>query len=114
MEKHNRRVAALHFSKLMMEGRSTARDESAAAVGGCCSPYAFETALDLLEIEVGNSLMAHTHAHTHLAPTSSPPTDHLLTTYRPSTDRLLSTSSPPTGHLRTAYCPPPHHLLTMY
>ncbi|KAG1666570.1 hypothetical protein FOA52_000537 [Chlamydomonas sp. UWO 241] len=52
MEKHNRRVAALHFSKLMMEGRSVGdQGPTTGAVGGCCSPYAFVTALDLLEIE---------------------------------------------------------------
>eukprot|EP00879_Flechtneria_rotunda_P010701 GHRR01011183.1.p1 GENE.GHRR01011183.1~~GHRR01011183.1.p1 ORF type:complete len:1628 (+),score=649.14 GHRR01011183.1:120-5003(+) len=48
MDRHNRRVAVLEVSRAMMEGRSAATPD----VGmGCASPYAYETALRLLEIE---------------------------------------------------------------
>lgn len=48
MDRHNRRVAVLEVSRAMMEGRCALNTE----VGmGCASPYAYETALRLLEIE---------------------------------------------------------------
>eukprot|EP00775_Hariotina_reticulata_P011622 gene11622-11766_t len=48
MDRHNRRVAVLEVCRAMMDGRCA----SACNIGqGCASPYAFETALRLLEIE---------------------------------------------------------------
>lgn len=48
MDRHNRRVAVLEVCRAMIDGRSAANAE----VGmGCASPYAYETALRLLEIE---------------------------------------------------------------
>jgi hypothetical protein len=48
MDRHNRRVAVLEVCRAMMEGRCAAEPETGK---GCASPYAFETALRLLEIE---------------------------------------------------------------
>eukprot|EP00878_Enallax_costatus_P006021 GHUV01006316.1.p1 GENE.GHUV01006316.1~~GHUV01006316.1.p1 ORF type:complete len:690 (+),score=196.02 GHUV01006316.1:93-2072(+) len=48
MDRHNRRVAVLEVCRSMIEGHCAANTE----VGmGCASPYAYETALRLLEIE---------------------------------------------------------------
>lgn len=48
MDRHNRRVAVLEVCRAMIDGRCAAH----ADVGmGCASPYAYETALRLLEIE---------------------------------------------------------------
>lgn len=48
MDRHNRRVAVLEVCRSMIEGHCAADTE----VGmGCASPYAYETALRLLEIE---------------------------------------------------------------
>lgn len=48
MDRHNRRVAVLEVARAMMEGRCAAEPHTGM---GCASPYAFETALRLLEIE---------------------------------------------------------------
>jgi hypothetical protein len=48
MDRHNRRVAVLEVCRAMMEGRCAAEPYSGM---GCASPYAYETALRLLEIE---------------------------------------------------------------
>jgi hypothetical protein len=48
MDRHNRRVAVLEVARAMMEGRCAAEPYTGM---GCASPYAYETALRLLEIE---------------------------------------------------------------
>ncbi|KAF6252995.1 hypothetical protein COO60DRAFT_1704042 [Scenedesmus sp. NREL 46B-D3] len=48
MDRHNRRVAVLEVCRAMMEGRCAAEPFTGK---GCASPYAYETALRLLEIE---------------------------------------------------------------
>lgn len=50
MDRHQRRVAVLAACRAIMAGRAE-HPAGSTGVAGCCSPFAFETALSMLEVE---------------------------------------------------------------